>query len=270
MPAPANFTQPYQGNDRPLRPVGVLRRHRRDGAPDSRSKARRGVLVSVVPARRARARRDIARGATDDGGCEVYTTGRVGAFVEVLRGEPSRSRTDRDHDRAHAIPQSRSHRRRRRRHPSRPDRSGAESATDRPGRAPVVASRVRSGFLPNILAFGLRRQVTERTRSRGSSRSGRDRDDQPADVPRQQPRRARGIRQRSRARPAACSRARALAVLARRRRDRLPLRSRLRPSATRPASTSRDRRPATSATASSPRCSWPASSTPRRSFTAFS
>ena len=99
---------------------------------------------------------------------------------------------------------------------------------------------------------------------------GRDRDDQPADVPRQQPRRARGVCQDRGPGRQPARRARAFAVLARRRRDRLSLRSRLRPSAIPPASTSRARPPATSATASSPRCSSPASCTRRRSFTAFS
>ena len=64
-----------------------------------------------------------------------------------------------------------SQRRRRRRRPGPTD--PVLSPDGRSGQGSLGASRVRSGFLPNILAFGLRRQVTPSTRLESSSRSGR-------------------------------------------------------------------------------------------------
>ena len=133
-------------------------------------------LVSVVALERS-ARAEISIVRSEDG-FEFYTSGRIGAFVEVLKGD--------------GIPQDYG--------PLYDQTTGTQvidPATGRPALAPihqvgnggigvqgdpvlqppescggsppcyrqgpVLASRVRSGFLGNILAFGVRKQVTDRT-----------------------------------------------------------------------------------------------------------
>lgn len=111
----------------------------------------------------APARADVTIAAPTDGplgGWEVYTTGRVGAFVEVLRGDPIPQAYGTDPVTGSPIQI----------HPVGDGgvRAGPTDPVLAPdgssGQGPLGASRVRSGFLPNILAFGLRRQITERTR----------------------------------------------------------------------------------------------------------
>lgn len=110
-------------------------------------------LVSVLSVARV-ASADIALAKSDDG-WELYSSGRLGAFVEVLRGDGKPKPFD------PALMMNI--------HP--PGDGGIEGLSDpvqRPdgsfGPGPLFASRVRSGFLGNILAFGIRRQLTERTR----------------------------------------------------------------------------------------------------------
>jgi hypothetical protein len=82
-------------------------------------------------------------------GWEVYTSGRVGAFAEVVDGDPQPSST------AHKVTQE-----------------GIVVQSDpgpdgTPNGARATASRVRSGFLGNILTLGVRRQLTDTTRVSG-------------------------------------------------------------------------------------------------------
>ena len=111
----------------------------------------------------APARADVTLVAPTDGplgGWEVYTTGRVGAFVEVLRGDPIPQAYGTDPItgapiQIHAVGDG----------GIRPGPTDPVLSPDGgSGQGSLGASRVRSGFLPNILAFGLRRQVTPWTR----------------------------------------------------------------------------------------------------------
>ena len=85
-------------------------------------------------------------------GWEVYTSGRIGAFLELLKGTGVPIVYD-----ANGVPL----------HPV--GNGGIVAQTDpvvvngttRPG--PLLSFRVRSGFLGNILGFGVRRQLTENT-----------------------------------------------------------------------------------------------------------
>jgi hypothetical protein len=92
--------------------------------------------------------------AKSDGGWEFYTEGRVGGFVEVLRGDGFPDGIDRNMgmtlhsigDGGIVIPGD-----------------SINLPNGAVGNGAIEASRVRSGFLGNILAFGLRRKLTERT-----------------------------------------------------------------------------------------------------------
>jgi hypothetical protein len=118
-----------------------------------------GLLLCIG----APARADVTLAAPTDGpfgGWEVYTTGRVGAFVEVLRGDPIPQAYGVDPVSGMPIQI----------HPVGDGgiRTGPTDPVLAPdgssGQGSLGASRVRSGFLPNILAFGARRQITDRTR----------------------------------------------------------------------------------------------------------
>jgi predicted porin len=122
-----------------------------------------GIIVVSTVGFGARARAEVTLVAPPGGppnGWEVYTTGRVGAFVEVLQGEgiPQAFGTDPMTGLPIAI------------HPISDGgvRAGLTDPKLNPdgssGQGPLGASRVRSGFLPNILGVGLRRQLTEWTR----------------------------------------------------------------------------------------------------------
>ena len=134
------------------------------------------VLVSVVLLG-ARARAEISLAHSDDG-FEFYTTGRIGAFIEVLQGQgipqeygPTYDPTTglQVFDPANGEPVL---------SPIHQAGNGGIGVQGDPVRqpdescsgripcfrqGPVLASRVRSGFLGNILAFGVRKHLTERT-----------------------------------------------------------------------------------------------------------
>jgi len=126
----------------------------------------------VSPGRRARnvfavlsslsvlASADLARGETSlvksADGWEVYSTGRVGAFVEVLQGQGiPKSYADINGMQTQVHPVT----------------VGGISVVSDPttgpdgqqANGPILSSRVRSGFLGNVLGFGLRRHITEST-----------------------------------------------------------------------------------------------------------
>jgi len=121
------------------------------------------VLASLIGSGgSARAEVTLAPSANDSGssGWEVYTTGRVGAFVEVLTGDGIPKAYGTDPATGMPIPIH-----------SIGDggvRAGLSDPKLEPdgssGQGPLGASRVRSGFLPNILGVGLRRQLTETTK----------------------------------------------------------------------------------------------------------
>ncbi|HMC61813.1 MAG TPA: hypothetical protein VKJ01_21650, partial [Candidatus Solibacter sp.] len=82
-------------------------------------------------------------------GWEVYTSGRIGAFVEVLDGDALPTPTD------HTIGDGG--------YDITPDRTYDPATAAPVGQGHVTASRVRSGFLGNILTLGVRRQLNEDT-----------------------------------------------------------------------------------------------------------
>ena len=85
-----------------------------------------------------------------DGGYEFFTEGRLGGFFEAVQGQTLPSGSTRTAICPHH--RRRRHRRRGRLH---------QPADGRDRSRTVSASRVRSGFLGNILVFGLRRKLTE-------------------------------------------------------------------------------------------------------------
>jgi hypothetical protein len=92
-----------------------------------------------------------------DGGFEFFTEGRVGGFFEAVQGQTLPTRFDQNGNLTHTIGDG-----------------GLDVGglyTNLPmgavGQGDVSASRVRSGFLGNILAFGLRRNLTDRVVVKG-------------------------------------------------------------------------------------------------------
>ena len=86
-----------------------------------------------------------------DGGFEFFTEGRLGGFFEAVQGQTLPTRFDQNGNLTHTIGDG-----------------GIDVGglyTNLPmgavGQGTVLASRVRSGFLGNILAFGLRRKLTD-------------------------------------------------------------------------------------------------------------
>jgi hypothetical protein len=112
-----------------------------------------GLTLSFILSLTGRARADITLAKVGDG-WEFYTSGRIGAFVQVLKGDGRPQAFD---AMGTAI------------HPVGDGGIPVTFSTDpilvdgvvRPG--PLFASRVRSGFLGNILSVGVRRQLSERT-----------------------------------------------------------------------------------------------------------
>ncbi len=93
-----------------------------------------------------------------EGGWEFYTEGRVGAFVQVLRGDGFPDGLDHSTGmKLHSLGDGGVN------IPGDP----VNLPNDNVGNGPIGASRVGSGFLGNILAFGLRRKLTEATTVRG-------------------------------------------------------------------------------------------------------
>jgi hypothetical protein len=101
--------------------------------------------------------------STSDG-WEVYATGRIGVFAEVLKGDgvpQAYGQVDMDNDPS-TPPIS---------VPIHPVGNGGIAAMSDPvlqpdgtyRQGPVLASRVRSGFLGNVFGFGVRRKLTEST-----------------------------------------------------------------------------------------------------------
>ena len=86
-----------------------------------------------------------------DGGFEFFTEGRVGGFFEAVQGQTLPTRFDQNGNLTHTVGDG------------GVDIGGLlhhlADGSDRPGR--LSASRVRSGFLSNVLAFGLRRKLTD-------------------------------------------------------------------------------------------------------------
>jgi hypothetical protein len=125
--------------------MGVLRYHQRDG----RAVKRKFWVLAAVSfgslfalSGHAQAQTTIIKPAD---GWEVYTTGRVGAFVEVLDGQGFPAATP-----GHTL-----------------TNEGVTAASDPANgvanQGHLFSSRVRSGFLGNILSLGVRRQMTEST-----------------------------------------------------------------------------------------------------------
>ena len=115
-----------------------------------------GLGFASVLARAGSARAEVTISKPADG-WEIYTSGRVGAFVEVLEGD--------------GVPQSYANVNGVKT-PIHPVGDGGVNAASDPVIDPVdgsrsngrlLASRARSGFLGNILTFGVRRQLTEST-----------------------------------------------------------------------------------------------------------
>ena len=117
---------------------------------------RRRQVFAVFGSLSILASADLARGETSlvksADGWEVYSSGRVGAFVEVLQGQGiPRSYAD-----INGMPTQ-----------VHPVTVGginvvSDPATGPDGQqanGPILSSRVRSGFLGNVLAFGVRRQM---------------------------------------------------------------------------------------------------------------
>jgi hypothetical protein len=92
-----------------------------------------------------------------DGGFEFYTEGRVGGFVEAVQGQTLPTQFDQNGNLTHTIGDG--------------GLNIGGLYTSLPmgasGQGDVLASRVRSGFLGNILAFGLRRKLTDRVTVKG-------------------------------------------------------------------------------------------------------
>ncbi len=92
-----------------------------------------------------------------DGGFEFFTEGRLGGFFEAVQGQTLPTQYDQNGNLTHAIGDGGLN-------------IGGPYTTlpmGASGQGNVVASRVRTGFLGNILAFGLRRKLTETVTVRG-------------------------------------------------------------------------------------------------------
>lgn len=113
------------------------------------------LLFCILVGRRAGAEITVAK---SEGGWDLYTEGRVGGFVEVVRGDGFPDGLDHSTGATlHSVGDG-----------------GLNIAGDLvtlpngvQGNGLINASRVRSGFLGNILAFGLRRKLTEYTTIKG-------------------------------------------------------------------------------------------------------
>jgi len=113
------------------------------------------VLASFGVGARAHAEIILYKSA---GGWEFYTEGRVGAFVQVLHGDGYPDGLDHNTGmRLHSVGDGGIN------IPGDP----ISLPNDNVGNGPIGVSRVGSGFLGNILAFGLRGKLTERTTVRG-------------------------------------------------------------------------------------------------------
>ena len=86
-----------------------------------------------------------------DGGFEFYTEGRLGGFFEAVKGQTLPTGYDQNGNLLHTIGDG--------------GLNVGGLYTNLPnggiGQGTILASRVRSGFLSNILAFGLRRKLTD-------------------------------------------------------------------------------------------------------------
>ncbi len=113
------------------------------------------ALACVGVAHPARAEVTLAK---SEGGWEFYTEGRLGGFVEILHGDGFPDGIDRNTGMTlHSIGDG----------GINVPGETVDLGNGAVGNGPIDASRVRSGFLGNILAFGLRRKLTERTTVRG-------------------------------------------------------------------------------------------------------
>ena len=86
-----------------------------------------------------------------DGGFEFFTEGRVGGFFETVQGQTLPTQYDQNGNVTHTVGDGGLN-------------IGGPYTTlpmGASGQGTVLASRVRTGFLGNILAFGLRRKLTE-------------------------------------------------------------------------------------------------------------
>lgn len=121
----------------------------------SRVQVSAAFLLCFVAERRSIAEVTLAK---SDSGWDLYSEGRVGGFVEVVRGDGFPDGIDHSTGMVlHSVGDG-----------------GLNIAGDlvtlpggAMGNGPISASRVRSGFLGNILAFGLRRNLTEHTTIKG-------------------------------------------------------------------------------------------------------
>jgi len=86
-----------------------------------------------------------------DGGFEFFTEGRLGGFFEAVQGQTLPTQFDQNGNLTHTIGDGGLN-------VGGPYTSLPMGAS---GQGTVLASRVRSGFLSNVLAFGLRRKLTD-------------------------------------------------------------------------------------------------------------
>ena len=112
------------------------------------------VVAALAWAGRAEAEVVLAK---SDSGFEFYTEGRVGGFFEAVTGQTLPTGYDQQGNLLHTVGDG-----------------GIDIAGVFPslpmqayGQGTLNVSRVRSGFLSNVLAFGLRRKLTETTTVRG-------------------------------------------------------------------------------------------------------
>jgi hypothetical protein len=120
--------------------------------PRFRLVASLGLLLAAPAARTAHAEEILSNPGS---GWEVYTSGRIGGFVEVLQGDGRPQMYARNTD-GIEVPV----------HPVSDGGVQAQSdpqlnAAGEPRVGPLLASRVRSGFLGNILTLGVRRRLSE-------------------------------------------------------------------------------------------------------------
>jgi hypothetical protein len=116
------------------------------------------IAFCIGPAGRAYAQ--ITLGRSDDGSLEFFTSGRLGGFVEVIKGDSLPQAYGPDPNNPGQVIRV---------HPV-----GSDNGITYPGDpavqpdgsilpGPLLASRVRSGFLPNILGFGVHYRLSDRT-----------------------------------------------------------------------------------------------------------
>jgi hypothetical protein len=108
------------------------------------------VLLGSITARASLARAEITLGKTDDA-WELYSTGRVGAFLEVLKGDGVPQVYNAAGLQVHPVGNG--------------GIAGLSDPVLQPDgstrQGPLLAFRVRSGFLGNILGFGVRGPLSE-------------------------------------------------------------------------------------------------------------